>query len=398
MKIKKSRTIGILVILTILMLIWGINFLKGHNIFYSHNYFYVKYNNISGLKTSDPVNINGYKIGQVSDINLKNLSSNFIIKIDISADYKIPVGSKLNLTDSDLMGSKEIQILSSKSNQYHSVGDTIDGKITGGMIKQFTSQIEPIQKKAENMLSNLDSSLIAVNKILNAETVANLNSIIKHMNNTAASMDRIVGQKSNELKQIVDNSADISNQLNQNMNNINDIIRNIKMITDSLSNAGISKMAKRTDSLLTASNKIFDKINNGENNINSLLTDNKLYTNLENATNNLNNILLDFQNNPKRYFHMSLIDKGKIYIKDYNSVYTDAEFAVCIKQSKNKLDISKDFPNEKDIKESYQNGIYYYTKYSEKNIEKLSKAYRKLKDKYPDAEIINLKTYEKVYE
>ena len=49
MKIKTETKIGIVGVLTIGILIWGVNFLKGKNLFEKQNTYHAKYDNINGL-------------------------------------------------------------------------------------------------------------------------------------------------------------------------------------------------------------------------------------------------------------------------------------------------------------------------------------------------------------
>ena len=48
-KISKEFQIGVLVIVTIAITFFGINYLKGINIFNPTNYYYLKYDRINGL-------------------------------------------------------------------------------------------------------------------------------------------------------------------------------------------------------------------------------------------------------------------------------------------------------------------------------------------------------------
>lgn len=65
---RKEVMIGLLVILALVILYFGINFLKGVNIFKAANYYYATYNNVEGLAVSAPVNLNGFKVGLVREI------------------------------------------------------------------------------------------------------------------------------------------------------------------------------------------------------------------------------------------------------------------------------------------------------------------------------------------
>ena len=66
---NKELIIGISVILAIVILFFGIEYLKGINMFSPANFYYVNCANVSGLEISSPVMIDGYKVGQVREIS-----------------------------------------------------------------------------------------------------------------------------------------------------------------------------------------------------------------------------------------------------------------------------------------------------------------------------------------
>ena len=92
MKVTKEFKIGIVVVCAITAFIWGISFLKGTNFFSNKFYLYAVYPKIDNLIPSNPVQINGYKIGQVRSISLieKNGKNQILVKILITEDVAIP--------------------------------------------------------------------------------------------------------------------------------------------------------------------------------------------------------------------------------------------------------------------------------------------------------------------
>ena len=59
--------VGIMAVVAIFVLYFGLNFLKGVDIFSPINYYYATYENVGGLVPSSPVYIKGFKVGQVED-------------------------------------------------------------------------------------------------------------------------------------------------------------------------------------------------------------------------------------------------------------------------------------------------------------------------------------------
>ena len=64
-KYAKEIQIALVAIVGIVVLYFGLQFLKGLTLFSSDNHYYVKFDDISGLSASSPIYANGYRIGVV---------------------------------------------------------------------------------------------------------------------------------------------------------------------------------------------------------------------------------------------------------------------------------------------------------------------------------------------
>ena len=89
LKFTKEIGIGILVIMGTLMSVFSYNYLKGINLFEKTRTFKVVYSKVDGLAPSNPVTLNGYKIGKVQKINFNsNNTKELIVDIVINNDVK----------------------------------------------------------------------------------------------------------------------------------------------------------------------------------------------------------------------------------------------------------------------------------------------------------------------
>ncbi|HAY89890.1 MAG TPA: MCE family protein, partial [Bacteroidetes bacterium] len=70
MSISKETKVGILSAFAITVLVIGYNFMRGEDLFTSSNEYFGKYEQIEGLFKSNPVLINGYKVGSVTSIEM----------------------------------------------------------------------------------------------------------------------------------------------------------------------------------------------------------------------------------------------------------------------------------------------------------------------------------------
>ncbi len=320
MQRKTFIKIGIIGIISIVLLIWGINFLKGKSFFKDSNVFYVVYHQIDGLTLSSQVVMNGYAIGQVSDIYFDSEKSNsLLVTLEVSSDFFIPENSVAEIYSMDLMGTKAIRILRNDSTQIaHVNGDTLSGTTEGDFKDQVNMQILPLKRKAEDLISSFDSVLVVIRTVFDENTRMNLSRSFSSISLTLANLERttftldtLVSSEKSKLVAIFSNIESITQNLKNNNENLSHAIKNFSNISDSLAKADLAYTIAKTNSALAHVNDIVNKINNGEGSLALLLNNDTLYRNLDNASYHMNRLLRDIHENPKRYVRFSLIDLGR---------------------------------------------------------------------------------------
>ena len=231
-KISKYTKLGFLVIACLAILVWGINFLKGIDILKRNTEYYVVYEKIDGLLESSSVTINGYQVGQVSDIELMNdYSGRLFVTLSLHGDYKIAKGSTAKIVSSDIMGTKSIRMEIVHSGEYYHPNDTIPGSTESDLKEQVSMQVLPLKKKAEELIASLDSALTIVTYVFNEKTRENLTESFENINRTVANIEsasaelnKIIG--SGKVNSIVTNLDSITTSINQNSGQITNIIKN----------------------------------------------------------------------------------------------------------------------------------------------------------------------------
>jgi len=189
-RISKYTKLGFLILACLIILVWGINYLKGIDIFKRNTNYYVVYDRIEGLLKSSSVTINGYQVGQVSEINLmKDYSGRLFVKLSLQGDYKIAKGSIAKIVSSDIMGTKSIKMEILHSGEYYKPNDTIPGATEGDLKEQVSMQVLPLKKKAEELIASLDSALTVITYVFNKETRDNLTESFENINRTVANIE-----------------------------------------------------------------------------------------------------------------------------------------------------------------------------------------------------------------
>lgn len=130
MKYSKYVKLGFLIVISLVILFWGLSYLKGNDIFKQNSYYFVVYERIDGLLESNKVTMNGYQIGQVKKIDFApNKTGKLIVKLMIDASFQIPVNSLAQIVSSDIMGTRSIKMVLSNENTFYQWNDTIQVRL-----------------------------------------------------------------------------------------------------------------------------------------------------------------------------------------------------------------------------------------------------------------------------
>lgn len=323
MKLSKEFKIGIVVVFAIGALIWGLNFLKGSNLFSHKYYLYAVYPKIDGLIPANPLLVNGYKIGQVNKIELikKDGGYQVLVKFLLTEDVQIPKRSVAKAISSDLLGSKAVEVIYSNSSEFAQNGDTLIAETEESLKSSVDKRIAPLQAKAENLISSIDSVMTVVNSVLNNKTRENLDKsfesvrkAILTLEQTAYKLDDLVGSEKTKISSILSHLNGITSNLDKNGEKIDNIISNLSNMTDSLAKAQLKEAINNADKSMKELNVLLAGINQGQGTLGKLAKNDTLYYNLNRSTVDLDKLLKDLRYNPERYIHFSVFgrkDKNK---------------------------------------------------------------------------------------
>ena len=191
-KIRKEVQAGILVAFTLGILYWGLNFLKGVDIFNERTEFYAVYDKVEGLTVSNPVQINGFTVGNVRSIKfMADNSGRIIVKLEMhKISFQLPKYTIARIVSTDLLGSKSINlILGNDLNNFHKAGDTLRSSVEASLTEEVNNQILPLKAKAEELLSSLDTLVRVVQAILDKEARDNLSASFESIKNALATFE-----------------------------------------------------------------------------------------------------------------------------------------------------------------------------------------------------------------
>lgn len=313
MKITNETKVGVLAAVAIAILIIGYSFLKGNDVFSSENEFYARYDRVDGLAISKPVLVNGYQIGRVSDLTLQP-NGQILAQFKIDPEYAIPKNTIAKLESTDLLGGKAIVFELGTGSDFAEDGDTLNANIQ----KNLTDQIEPIQKKAEQIIARMDSVLTSVNSTLSPEfqrnfdrSFASIARTLETMEGTTKTVDGLVTSQSVKISGIMSNLESITGNFKNNNAKITTIMSNFEKLSNEVAKANFAQTISEANKAVADLQLVVNKVNSGQGTLGQLINDEKMYNNLNNAAANLDKLMIDLKANPKRYVSFSVFGGKK---------------------------------------------------------------------------------------
>ncbi len=311
MKLSVEVKLGIIITVTIAVIIWGLNFLRGKNILKPASDYYAVYNNVSGLDKNAKVLYKGFRVGQVDEIYFNDDGSGTLtVVMSINKQYKLPANAVAEVYSSDLMGTKAIRIIATESERIHKPGDTLLTNISPGLDQQIQDQILPLKDKAENLIETVDSLILGLNYIFDEQAKKSLHESIINLEKSTGQLNNMLADEG-KLTRMINNIESITSNIQNNNDRIAEAISNISSISDSLAGSELRSAINRTNESLDETYKILQKINKGEGNIGLLVNNDSLYYNLESLSGEIDRLVKDLQENPEKYLHFSVFSGSK---------------------------------------------------------------------------------------
>ena len=298
---KKIRTkefiIGASVLLSLLILFFGIDYLKGINVFKSANYYYASYTNVTGLAQSAPVTLNGFKVGLVRDISYEYDNPGHVqVELSLDRELKVPVGSVAKI-ESDLLGTATVVLHFTDAKTYEPRGGKLIAETASGMLDGVSADLMP---KVSAMLPKVDSLLTNVNLLVSdpalRQSVQRLDIITLEL----ATLMRSVNGTVAKLPPIVRNVDSITS-------NVSAVTSDLGYLSGQLRNLPVDSLVNDLQAVTANLHELTDQLNNPNSTLGALTTDKALYDNLNAAAASLDSLLIDVKAHPKRYISIKLL-------------------------------------------------------------------------------------------
>ncbi|WP_232803243.1 MlaD family protein [Gracilimonas amylolytica] len=285
----------------------GYSIMKDQPLFKSSTIIYTKFSQVHGLIPGNPVNIKGFKIGTVKNMDLL-ISDSTLVTLSIEEDYQIPKGSMAVLKSSGVLGGKFIEIQKSDSREMIQDGQSIDGVYEQGIMDSFAAEGEKLSNDISASIQGVEKLIEGLNETLSDSNKKNISGILGDLRSTTSSLDQVISQRQDDLDQMIIHAKETLGNVNDlsadNKEKLTSMITNLESTSKELET--LSKGLNKTNTTL---DEVLTKINNGTGTLGKLANDPSLYNNIDSLSVNLNELIKNINEDPGKYLkHMRLIE------------------------------------------------------------------------------------------
>lgn len=292
----KEVKIALVAIAGVVVLFFGMNFLKGLNIFSSEDNYYVQFSDITGLSSSSPVYADGFKVGVVKDIiyDYTHTEGSKVL-IGVDKQLRIPQGSSAEIV-SDMLGNVKVNLLlANNPREKVAPGGLIKGMINDGAMGKLQDMVPAVEK----MLPKLDSIMTSLNAILAdpaiRQSLHNVQTITDNLTTSTAQLNTLM--------------AGLNKNVPGMMAKANNVLDNTETLTANLAAVDVASTMRQVDQTIANVQQLTAKLNSNEGSLGLLMNDTQLYDNLNSTMRNADSLVIDLRQHPKRYVHFSIFGR-----------------------------------------------------------------------------------------
>lgn len=296
MKITKEIRIALTAILAIVLLFFGMNFLKGVSFLSNNNVYYARFDDISGLANSNPIFANGYRVGTVQGINFDYTGTDgVVVAFTLDNDMRLPEGTTAEI-ESDFMGNVRMNLIvdMSVANSLNP-GDTILGGQNEGALGQLAEMVPTIK----GMVPKLDSILTNINLLITDPAIEmslhNVHAITEDLTTSTRQLNALL--------------ATVNGNVPLMMNKANGVLDNTQRLTANLASVDVARTMAQVDETIANVKDLTDRLNSNEGTLGLMMRDPTLYNNMTSTMDSADSLLTNLRLHPKRYVHFSIFGR-----------------------------------------------------------------------------------------
>jgi phospholipid/cholesterol/gamma-HCH transport system substrate-binding protein len=303
LRLSKEIKAAFFVLSTILLFIFGFNYLKGSSILDKQKTIYAVYDEVDGLLVGANVMINGLSIGNVTELDFMPNSTKILVTLKVKDKLSFSSKSTASIYETGVLGGLAISIEPLfERESIVKTGDTLMSSVRPGLTELINRQIEPLSRQLQSTITSVDSIFTGASNVLNRQTqeeikesINLLTSAINAINNSSLIIEETLTSKNTQINNTIDNIENISS--------------NLSNVSDELNSFGLSSLLTNLEVSVDGISSIIDKLDSDDSTLGKLINEDEVYNNLNSSIESLNVLINDIKANPKKYVHFSVFGR-----------------------------------------------------------------------------------------
>ncbi len=303
MRLSKEIKAAFFVLSTILLFIFGFNYLKGSSILDKQKTIYAVYDEVDGLLVGANVMINGLSIGNVTELDFLPNSTKILVTLKVKDKLNFSSKSTASIYETGVLGGLAISIEPVfEKESIVKTGDTLMSSVRPGLTELINRQIEPLSRQLQSTITSVDSIFTGASNVLNRQTqeeikesISVLTSAINAINNSSVIIEETLTSKNTQINNTIDNFEKISS--------------NLSSVSDELNSFGLTSLLTNLEVSVDGISSIVDKLDSDNSTLGKLINEDEVYNNLNSSIESLNILINDIKANPKKYVHFSVFGR-----------------------------------------------------------------------------------------
>ena len=303
MRLSKEIKAAFFVLSTILLFIFGFNYLKGSSILDKQKTIYAVYDEVDGLLVGANVMINGLSIGNVTELDFLPNSTKIIVTLKVKDKLNFSSKSTASIYETGVLGGLAISIEPLfERESIVKTGDTLMSSVRPGLTELINRQIEPLSRQLQSTITSVDSIFTGASNVLNRQTqeeikesISVLTSAINAIKNSSVIIEETLTSKNTQINNTIDNFEKISS--------------NLSNVSDELNSFGLTSLLSNLEDSVDGISSIVDKLDSDNSTLGKLINEDEVYNNLNSSIESLNILINDIKTNPKKYVHFSVFGR-----------------------------------------------------------------------------------------
>jgi phospholipid/cholesterol/gamma-HCH transport system substrate-binding protein len=286
---KTVLKVGITVVVSLILLLYGIAFLKDLKFGLETTDLSVYFADVNGLKEGDPVSVNGVTKGKINKIELTTGDS---VKVDFSLakDVILKKDYSVSVAMIELMSGKQIYIKPGISKEEADITRPLVGARSTDIVALISTMnevgmdVKQITRRLDTAMGKMTTALDNVNSIVGDDGLkSNIRGAASNFNLASRNLNLMLSDTRNSINSLtarLNNIAlNVDNTVTETKPELKETMQDIRLLTS------------RLDSLTINLNSLVVGAKDTNSTVGKLLTEDEVYNNVNKALLNINKLV-----------------------------------------------------------------------------------------------------------